>query len=155
MAQKQLTSFPSLVYWISTLVINRPTWRSFYGLDHAGLVSYSVIEFPAVDITILVAEFGYIVTVNICVRTDWKVILFDVNKCFVLVGTSNCCGTVWLVANCPVDGHLPSGVRILGSLVGSSYLFQIWGWFGTEGDDLTHGRFLHPGTRFIEHVEGT
>jgi len=41
-------------------------------LDLAGFVSYPAIEFPAVDITILVDEFGYIVTVNICVTTDWK-----------------------------------------------------------------------------------
>ena len=107
MAQKQTTSFPSLVYSISTLVINRPTWRSFYGLDHAGLVSYSAIEFPAVDITILVAEFGYIVTKYMCKdRLESK--FFGVNECFVLVGTSNCCGIVWLVANCPVHRHLPS-----------------------------------------------
>jgi hypothetical protein len=70
-----MTAFPSLVYSIYTLLINWPTWHSFYGLDHAGFVSYSAIEFPVVGITILVAEFGYIVTVNINVRTDWKVIL--------------------------------------------------------------------------------
>jgi hypothetical protein len=33
---------------------------------------------------------------------------FGINKYFVLIGTSNGCGTVWLFASCPVHRDLPS-----------------------------------------------
>jgi hypothetical protein len=57
------------------------------------------------------AEFGYNVTVkNIC-EDRLESNFIGVNNCFVLGGTSNCCGAVWLVGNCLVLRYLPSSCR--------------------------------------------
>ena len=50
--------------------------------------------------------------------------LISANKCFVLVDTSNCCGTVWLFANCPVHRYFPSTCHPV-----SEYLFP---WLGVH-----------------------